>query len=296
MIKVISESKTQTEPDDYLEFSLEGPLYFANQFRRALTIYPELYAFSKFDIIENTTNIENANLITRIELLPIKQSLIKNENEQFKIDFSYDNNSLSTELISDMIKPNICPLGCMFGVIFKGEKVNLKMGLEKGIGKKNAKFQASSTIIFKNQTKEKMPGEITKKDIFVFKIISVGAITPREQCKMTLEGIIQRLDKIKGDFNDCIEGKISNITYVKKSKDEYRFLIENNDEHIIYLIRSKIIELYPQIGNVGYDEGHAFNEKYTFNIYEKSKDPIKILFESIEETKKMTQKYLKEFK
>jgi len=295
MFKIVKESKTQTEPDDYLEFTFKTSLYFANQFRRSLLLYPEIYTFSNIKIIENTTNIENANLITRLELLPIKHSLIKNNKNKYTIDYLFDKDYTMTELKTNIIKPEICPLECMFGMICKGEKISVEMEIEKGIGKQHAKYHASSIPIFKN-TEDTKKNSIHEISNFSYKIISVGAITPREQCIATFEGILIRINNFEKEFNNCINNKDSNIYYLEKSDHKYKFIIEKHDDVILYLLRSKIFELYPQIGNVGYNIIHEFDSKYEFNIYEKSKDPIKIIMESINDLKLMINQYLIEFK
>lgn len=281
MFKLINESKTQNNPDDYITFEMKSPLYFANSFRRALTYYPLLYAYGNFQVTKNTTNIEDPDIIQRIQMLPVIQSKVKTGNEKFKISFKNDTTDKYIQLLSDDIKPNFSHTNHLLGMIKIDQELKLDFELIKGSG--TSMFHASSV------PKMKYSGDLTTIDTgtFTFEITSVGAVEPRQQCIMTFETMIDELDKLdKGDT----------ITYESQT-NILHFIVTDISDIILQLVRCKIIELYPNIGNVGYTIIHLLKgEKYKFNICDKSKNPMDIFKESIKEVKMMIKKYIEMFK
>lgn len=314
MFKIIDESKTQNQPDDYIKFTFKTKLYIANTLRRGLCVYPWIWAFDNFKIETNTTNIEDATLILRLQSLPIIQSKIKSSSDRFIIDVSDFNDDKSIDIMSNDIKQfspgsvtHPSPLDCLIGICYRGQMLKMSFGVKKGNGIMSSIYCASALPIMTNDIDSIAPNKKKTNEednivdsfdnnTFTFKLISVGALEPRTHCIETIKQIMKEILDIKQDFEFLFNGKqCDRMTMKTTSKDSRLIIIQKYDDLIPRLICDAIYDEYPQIENIGIKEDHPFVKTMIMNIHEKSKNPEKIIIECVDIIYSTFKKMLSDF-
>ncbi|MFW6015028.1 MAG: hypothetical protein ACOCRK_01170 [bacterium] len=135
--KCVYSSKNKSyAPDETITFYLDCDNYYQNIFRIMLIEYPDSYSFDNFEMIENTTNIEDELLIHRIKMTPVDSGKV-NDASRFviKVEHPLKSKDPVKHILSDDIKPFAAGCkGILLASISAGTKLHLNFGLSKNHG------------------------------------------------------------------------------------------------------------------------------------------------------------------
>lgn len=238
-------SKRTKESNGNLRINLKNiDASIANAIRRSCIGYIKCFAFSEFNIIENTSPIINEYLTNRIQFIPINSKKVKG-NEKYSINKQANGNNL--EVLSDDIKPNE---GIMKNILIttlkgepqKNEKIHIEMSIKEGSFQENASFD-TCLVMYKKISESEYILELETRH------------------KKPLEEIYQESIEI---IINILEG-YSNKMEITEIEGMFSIVIQNEDETLGNLLKNYILKVFnPEF--VGFIRPHPLEHKILLKI------------------------------
>lgn len=210
-------------------------LSIVNGIRRSIYSNVETYAISNINVIENTTVLHNEFLEHRISLIPIlNQDEIDVEKITLEISKENENDDNLMVTSSDFdVKPNeykkFIPKNIPITILKPKEKIHFIATLDKGNGKKHARYIPTSIAVFRNLADI----TIKNKNIDEEKGKFIENSCPKNILKYENKKIVKENENECMFCNSCVKTSeaidIEDLISIKK-KPIYEFKIESKGQ------------------------------------------------------------------
>lgn len=227
----------------------------ANAIRRSCMAYTKCFAFSEFNIKENTSPIINEYLINRLRLIPINSQKVKG-NEKYSLK-KYSKNE-SIYVMSDDIKPNDgieqdIIISELKGNSEKHESLDIEMSIKEGMFKEHSSFD-TCLVKYKKINDKEFELELESRH------------------KKPLELIYKEGIEI---LINILENFISKVE-ITEIDNMYSIIIPNEDQTLGNLLKVYIMDNYnPEF--VGFIKPHPLEDRILLKIKLKDSENIKNL-------------------